>query len=177
MFLFVPDVEGGEYVTDLAHSLSRMSEGFVYRQGGGVENGGGTLTVERHDVGLDSKGNRTFGPESMYLRGKLMPGTYALMTMIFTDNPNSVYTSGCASVSLYSGNSEKGQVLSRIVGDKGKDGNWWHVFNMIVEYDEINRPRDGEDWQTCEDCIFRSALVHTNARAHTHKEECAFRRR
>lgn len=73
MYLFMPDVEEGIFVRDMDHAVFWRSKS--RQQGDGAGNGGADLTLELDDTGIDdTTGFRTFGPESMIIEGRLMPG-------------------------------------------------------------------------------------------------------
>lgn len=73
MYLFMPDVEEGTFVRDMDHAVFWGAPS--RRQGDGAANGGADLTLELDDTGIDvSTGFRTFGPESIIIEGRLMPG-------------------------------------------------------------------------------------------------------
>lgn len=81
-----------------------------------------------------------------------------VMSSIWTGNPNSRYSEGCTTITLYSGMRKYGRVLSKTVGAKGKDGFWYHPFNIIVEYDG-RQPGPGQDWSTCAGITSMSPIV------------------
>jgi len=97
------------------------------------------IRLEVDDVGLDDYYMRTFGPETLFLSGKMSrfpAGKYALMVMAYTGNPTSTLQGDCATVQLYSPSSRT--PLEWIsVGEKGALANWWHVVTIDVTYDPL----------------------------------------
>jgi hypothetical protein len=53
-----------------------LSEGFEILPLRDSQEGGATITLERDDWG-GSREFRSYGPESIYIRGRLMPGRYS----------------------------------------------------------------------------------------------------
>ena len=85
----------------------------------------------------DQQGNaRSFGPESIHLKGDLPEGTYAIMVHAYSGNPSSTLAGKCPLISLYSTTNSAMDAAKPVeylvVGEKGRNGNWWHVMNLIV---------------------------------------------
>ncbi len=77
LYMFTPEEEGGNYVTDRQHAVywgvsPKVTPAHFY-QGLGAERGGATFSLENDDVG-EVENTRTFGPESIFIKGRPMPG-------------------------------------------------------------------------------------------------------
>lgn len=141
-YIFMPAVEGGDFVLDESFMVSWAKT--TFNQAGDSSDVQSTISLEIDDTGGGEDGDPyTVGPESIYIQGRLMPGRYAVMSMIWTGNPGKVYEEGCATFTLYSGVRKYGRVVSKTVGEKGKNANWWHAFNIVVDYDGVP-PGPGE---------------------------------
>ena len=70
-----------------------------------------------------------------------MPGKYGIFVAVWINDPLSplVFSGGCATVGVYSGNNPTGLVDNLVVGAKGKNGFWWHAANIVV-YDAVAAP-------------------------------------
>ena len=64
-----------------------------------------------------------------------MPGKYGIFVAVWINDPLSplVFSGGCATVGVYSGNNPTGLVDNLVVGAKGKNGFWWHAANIVVQ--------------------------------------------
>jgi hypothetical protein len=78
IFMFLPAVEGGTYSTLPENTVYwGISPGVTPAsryQGNGADRGGATFTLENDDTGGEFTDPRTFGPESIFIQGKPMPG-------------------------------------------------------------------------------------------------------
>jgi hypothetical protein len=141
-YIFLPAEEGGDFVLDDAYKVSWANRRFD--QYGASVDLQASINLLIDDEGGGTNGAPfTVGPESVRIQGRLMPGKYAVMSMIWTGNPDKVYEQGCATFTLYSGVRRYGRVVSKTVGQKGKTANWWHAFNIVVDYDGV-LPGPGE---------------------------------
>lgn len=145
LYMFAPLVKGGDFKLEEANAIywatqiqgMRKYKG-PFMQNEGEEKGGATIKLERDDTGQpEGGGPRSYGPESLIVKGSLMPGRYGVFATIFLGDPPNplVFTGGCASVGIYSGSKPEGLLEQVSVGAKGKSGYWWHVLNVLVVED------------------------------------------
>ena len=133
LWIFMPG-SNKEIQTDQSHAV------YWHAQSTSASNYSIKLDFDDKGVGGnlgDQQGNsRSFGPESIHLEGDLPEGTYAIMVHAYSGNPSSTLAGKCPLISLYSTTNSAMDAAKPVeylvVGEKGRNGNWWHVMNLIV---------------------------------------------
>jgi len=98
------DLDLWVFTPDTTRAVSVDQDRALYWNNRNIAGGSNyNMFLELDDLGLPAgQGSRSFGPESLYLKGDLPEGMYAVMVHAYTQNPQSTLDGNCPSVSLYS---------------------------------------------------------------------------